>query len=369
MRIEIPANELRAMVKAAGEACATRTTRPVLECVKLEAAGDRLTASATDNEVGVRTSGAAVVRRPGECCTPAKRLAGVLAEIDGVVEVGADDTSVVVKLVGGKGRWTLPVEDPAEFPGVPGGVPGWEFTAPAEGVRAGLDQAEYACGKEDTNPRFATSALLVEAGEGAVAFVGTDTKRIGTAAVPAAVSGSGKDVLIPLKVVRAIRAAAGHGVGVDLTFTGGANEVVVAVGDTVVWGRLSAGKFPPWKQIVPKSCDHTFTCDPAAFGAAVKRAAVTADAEMRRVDFAFEAGKVTMRARGEGSGSSEVELELPGVDFTLDIAFDPVYLRETMTACLKAGCTQATVGLTNCEKPALFEWAGGKAVVMPMSSE
>jgi DNA polymerase-3 subunit beta len=364
VKIEIPGWELLALVKEAQTAVAARTTKPVLTCVLLDAHDDLLTVTGMDLEVGCRRTASAVVRRAGRCCVPADRLAKVLGEIAGVAELHADGDTLVVRVVGQKSKWTLPVYDAAEFPDFPQAIDGGKFTAEASALVRALDQSEYAAGRQDSSPRYAVNALLVEAVDGGVSLVGTDTKRIGSAGVTAAVDGWPEGVLVPLRAVKAIRAAVA-GFDGPVVVTANRNEIEVVAGGACVWSRLVSGRFPMWRQIVPKTSAHTFVADAAALGAKVKQAAVTADDELRRVDVTFSPGLVRMAAKGAETGASEVEMPL-AIDFDLEIAFDPVYLRGVCAACLEAGGSEMTVRITDSSKPAVFEWGGGMALVMPM---
>ena len=65
MRIEIAVHELQKLVKLAGMGAASRSTKPTLMGVKLDAHDDMLTASGTDLDVGVSRTIACQVRRAG----------------------------------------------------------------------------------------------------------------------------------------------------------------------------------------------------------------------------------------------------------------------------------------------------------------
>src|SRR3569832_6390 len=65
----------------AGNVVATRTPKPVLQCVKLSAQDDRLTISATDLEVAIRYSDNQVqIEQPGEILLPADKLRDIVRE-------------------------------------------------------------------------------------------------------------------------------------------------------------------------------------------------------------------------------------------------------------------------------------------------
>src|SRR5258708_9688629 len=64
-----------------GNVVAARTPKPVLLCVKLTAADDRLTVAATDLEVAVRYSDNQVqIEQPGETLVPADKIRDIVRE-------------------------------------------------------------------------------------------------------------------------------------------------------------------------------------------------------------------------------------------------------------------------------------------------
>src|SRR5919112_803442 len=73
----------------AGNVVAARTPKPVLQCVKLTAADDRLTVAATDLEVAIRYSDAQVqIEQAGEVLVPADKLRDIVREsVDDTVSI------------------------------------------------------------------------------------------------------------------------------------------------------------------------------------------------------------------------------------------------------------------------------------------
>src|SRR5436853_3841756 len=77
----------------AGNVVAARTPKPVLQCVKVTAADDKLTLAATDLEVAIRYSDAQVqIEQPGEILLPADKFRDIVRE-------SMDDT-LSIELVG-----------------------------------------------------------------------------------------------------------------------------------------------------------------------------------------------------------------------------------------------------------------------------
>lgn len=361
MKIEMEAGDLLALLKAVHKAVAQRTTKPVLAMVKLRAADDALTATATDLEVGLRASAACKVLRAGEACVAPGKLMSVLAEVGGLVELCHDGDVVRLKVVGRKDKWQFPARPPDEFPDLPGG--GGEAVAVlGADLRRAVRQAEYAASTKDNNPRFNCNGVLFEAGDGGLVLVGTDTKRLAVGECPADVPAGFKPALVPLKAVRLLVDLCPDGPAV-LRFTG--NDVLAECGGAVVYSRLLEGRFPQWRQFVPKRAAFAGPLG-LDFIQAVRAAAITSDDENKRVDVAFAGGSAVLTAAGAETGASEVVVDVPGCDFELKVAFDPAYLQGVWKAAAEAGAEGVAAEFGGSDKPAVFRWAGGMGLVMPM---
>ena len=83
-------------LNVAGTVVPTRSTMPVLQCVKVTAADDKLTIAATDREAGVRYTDSQVqIEQAGEALLPADKFRDIVRE-------SVDDT-LSIEVTGGDG--------------------------------------------------------------------------------------------------------------------------------------------------------------------------------------------------------------------------------------------------------------------------
>src|SRR5262245_15880070 len=104
----------------AGSVVAARTPKPVLQCVKLTAADDRLTIAATDLEVAIRYSDSQVqIEQAGEALVPADKLRDIVREsVDDTLAIETDkDNQIHVK--GQDSHFKLHTQPVSDFPPVP----------------------------------------------------------------------------------------------------------------------------------------------------------------------------------------------------------------------------------------------------------
>ena len=102
------------------------------------------------------------------------------------------------------------------------------------------------------------------------------------------------------------------------------------------------------------------------FQTAVRQAAIMTSEESMGVVFAFDKGKLTLRARGAETGSSRVEMEIDYSGSPLEISFDPRYLTDMLRVFDPD--TKFTLELNDSSSPALFRNETGdySYVVLPL---
>ncbi|MFO0849485.1 MAG: DNA polymerase III subunit beta [Gemmataceae bacterium] len=356
MKVTCIRDGLLTACRLVGAAVAARTTKPILSNIKAVAHDDALTLMATDLEVGIRYELRGVkVSRAGSAILPVVRLVSILQETgDGEITLDADAETTRIKLT--TGRYELPGGDPTEFPDLPGFDAGGRYHEVTAGVlRTLIKRTAFAAEKKEST-RWAVTGVLWEADAGKVRMVATDTKRLAMTEGPAEVHGEpeakGQSHLVPLKTVQLLEKNLtddGELVRVVLR----PNEALFQTERALIHTRLVEGRFPPYRDIIPKKLAVKLQVSVSELLARVRQAAITTDDESKRVDFRFEPGKAVLTARGPETGSSEVEMALPDYPGPeVEIAFDPAYLTDMLRAV--EGEPTATLEMTDGSKPALF---------------
>ena len=100
---------------------AARTPKPVLQCVKLTAAADKLTVAATDLEVAIRYSDSQVqIEEAGEALVPADKMRDIVREsVDDTLAI--EITGDTANIRGQDSHFKIFTQKASEFPPVPAG--------------------------------------------------------------------------------------------------------------------------------------------------------------------------------------------------------------------------------------------------------
>lgn len=373
MKLTVQRQPLLTGCQMVASAVAPRTTKPILSNIKAIAENDRLTLVAYDTEVGIRYEMRGItVTRSGSAILAITQLTQILRESDeDDVSLDADESGTKVKV--GKSRFEMPAYPVDEFPDLPAfddGGRSHEIQAGA--LKSLIRRTEFAADKKDST-RFALSGVLFESEpRGTLRTVGTDSKRLAVCEAKGTFHGEdgfkGGPHLIPAKAVTLVeRNITDDGETARISLRPG--EALFRFERVTVYTRLVEGRYPPYRDIIGQTQKQVTTAiilPRETFLSRVRQAAIMQDDESKRVDMTFEAGKVTMQARGAETGSSDVEMPLP--DYTgpeIQIAFDPQHLVEFLRAIEDV---EVTLEMSDGGKPALFKVGESyRHLVMPLA--
>ena len=340
MKISIPVAQLLNAVSAVHHCVAQRTTKPILGCIKLNVAGGILSATATDLEQAVkRTVVLGTEDTPDfDCVIDPKRLLAILKELSPTESVTLSRKDDTVKIVSTSAKWELQSQPVDDFPDIPESGTGVEFDIVGGVFKQAMKRTVFAAERRE-NTRYAVTGIYLEidAEANVLSMVATDTKRLALEKVPVTnlMVPEGKQTLTGLLPVKAMQLVERNlnAPEASIRVRLGTNDCTFTLDNAVIYTRLVEGRFPPFRQFIPRKLKPPVQLGTPEFASCIRRAAITTDDESKRVDFHFEPGKVTLQSRGPECGSSEVEMSLPGYDGAeVNIAFDPDFLTEMMKA-------------------------------------
>jgi DNA polymerase-3 subunit beta len=360
---------LRAFQMAASVA-PSRSPKPILQNVKLEATANGAILMGTDLEIGIRVEVTGFEAEvPGSVILPRDRFGKILAESgDDKLRLESDGSKTVVR--GGRSQFQLPSENPDEFPNVLGFEEQKYHEMPARFFREVVRRTVYATDNESS--RYALGGVLLELAEDKLTAVATDGRRLARQEGPAtSVGGHGTGdnmTIVPTRAMQLIeRALSDNEESIHLAARD--NDILVRCGRTTINSRLVEGRYPKWRDVFPRR-EGMIRVDLTAgpFYAAVRQAMIVTSEERRGVNFTFGGGKVVLAAHGAEMGESEVELPVAYDGEAVSITLDPRFFGEFLKV-LNAEQT-FTIELRNAESAALCTTEDGYAyVIMPLARD
>jgi DNA polymerase-3 subunit beta len=358
---------LLSATQVANVAVPTRDVKPILKNVKVIANEDRCVLMATDLELGIRMEVRAVkVTDEGDGILPAGRLLAILRESqDDELSIEVDSNACTVR--GEHMEFEMPSEDPANFPDLPVFADDKYHELEGGALREMIRRTVFAAA--DDVGRYSMTGVLWELEAEQATLVATDGRRLalakGTAIPHGEHSTKGMSPVVPTKAMSLLeRNLTDDKEMVQVCLR--PNEVLFRTGRAVVYSRLVEGRFPDYRQVLPKKQTVKVPLQVPAFTAAVRQAAIMTDEESKRVVFKFAKGKLTMQAQGATSGRSKVDLPVEFDAKALDISFNPAFLIDMLRVL--APDAELVLEMVDGASPAMFKSGPGYSyLVMPLT--
>jgi DNA polymerase-3 subunit beta len=351
----------------ASAAIPARDVKPILKNLKAIADDGRCTLMATDMEVGIRLDVQGLtILEPGEAILPAAKLLAILREArDGELTIEADPSACQVK--GPSLEFEMPSEDPTQYPDLPTFAEDKFHEITSGSLREMIRRTVFATA--DETARYSMTGVLWELDENVAKLVATDGRRLalaqGTATAHGGHTTKGQAPVVPTKAMNLLeRNLQDDEETVKICLR--PNEVLFRTERAVVYSRLVEGRFPDYKQVMPKKQGTRVVLQAAPFQAAVRQAAIMTDEDSKRVTFRFSKNNLTLKAQGATAGRSKVELPIEYDSKTLEIGFNPTYLVDMLKVLPPDA--ELTLDLLDAGSPALFRsGAEYSYLVMPLT--
>ena len=325
MKVSCDREQLLQAFQTVASVAPSRSPKPILQNVKLEAEGESVILSATDLEVGIRHSVSGVdVQSPGVVVLSVSRFGSILRESsDETLHMEADGQGTTIR--GERSQFRLSAENPAEFPEVTSFQEASFLEVPARLLRELIRRTVFATDNESS--RYALGGVKLEFEENAITAIGTDGRRLAKMRGPVTTTGTPIDAsqttIVPTKAMQLIeRAITPADAEVQVTVKG--NEILVHTPRATVSAVLLQGRFPDWKKVFPEQgAGVRLELAIGATNTAVRQAAIVTSEESRGVDFTFGDGTLVLSGRAAEVGQSRVELPINYDGEELTVTLDP----------------------------------------------
>jgi DNA polymerase-3 subunit beta len=308
-----------------------KTTIPILSNVLMEARGDRLYLTATDLELGLRTSCPAKVKKEGSGTIPAKKLLDytrLLPEADITLKFAENHWAT---LTCGRSKTRIAGMSRESFPELPA-MPQSASAIPAKQLAGMISRTMFAISMEES--RFTLNGALLLLGDKGITMVATDGHRLAYINRDGAGSGhQASRALVPRKAMGEITKLAEDG-GADssIHFASDDNHLFFEFGPRLLISRKLTGNFPDYERVLPGDNTHTALISKDEVKAAIERVAQFADERSRAIRVQFSAGEIRIFASALETGESEENVPADYTGPDLEIGFNAQYLLEFLRA-------------------------------------
>ncbi|HKB97794.1 MAG TPA: DNA polymerase III subunit beta [Terriglobales bacterium] len=368
MEITVSKSELLRELTATQGVVERKTTIPILSNYLFEAAGDKLSLTATDLDLSLRTSCSAKVKKEGACTIPARKLydyVKLLPDADITIRL-LENHWVSIRC--GRSNTKMVGMAKSNFPGLPVFPSVGLIKIPAAVLRSMISKTGFAIASEES--RYTLNGALMVLKPESITMVATDGHRLAhverTGEKFEGVSGEMK-TLIPKKAMDELKSLLDSDVE-TIDFAKDESTLFFRVGPRLLTSRQLTGQFPNYEAVLPKDVSKSITLQGEELGAAIARVAQFADERSRAVRLRLEKGELKLSASSTETGESEDSIEIAYDGEPMAIGFNAQYLIDFIKA---TGSCEVKLELKDAQSAGQLRPAEGedykyRYIVMPM---
>ncbi len=331
-----------------------RNTLPILSNVKLVVKGDALIMTATDMDLEIRESVAAIVMESGETTAPAHMLHDIIRKIsdNASIEITLKDSIMTVRA--GRSVFKLSCLPVNEFPELGGGEFSHTMNIQAERIRALIDRTRFAMSTEEV--RYYLNGIFLHAtdsdGTPVLRAVATDGHRLARFEMPLPEGAADMpEIIIPRKTIGELRKILDDAAD-DVTINISPNKIKFSFDHIVLTSKLIDGKYPEYSRVIPPANDKIIDVDPKIFGGAVDRVATMTEGKIRAIKMTLNGKTLTLAADSMDTGSAVEDLEVLTESPNIEIGFNARYLLDIANNITGNDCR---IILSNGATPAIIQ--------------
>ena len=334
MEISVSKFELLRELTATQGVVERKTTIPILSNFLFEAADNRLTITATDLDLSLRTSCAAKVKKEGACTIPARKLYDYVKLLpDGDISIKLLENHWV-NIRSGRSNTKMVGMARANFPGLPAFPSSGVVKVPAQTLRSMIGRTIFAISNEES--RYTLNGGLMVLKPESITLVATDGHRLAHIEKTGEqfdVSGENK-TLIPKKAMSELYSLlSAKADEVDfIDFAKDESTLFFRIGERLLTSRQLTGQFPNYEAVLPKENTKSIVVHGADLSTALQRVAQFADERSRAIRLKLDKNEIKISSSSTDAGESEDSIEIAYTADPMTIGFNSEYLIDFLKA-------------------------------------
>jgi DNA polymerase-3 subunit beta len=333
MEITVSKFELLRELTATQGVVERKTTIPILSNYLFEAGGDRLSLTATDLDLSLRTACNAKVKKEGSCTIPARKLHDYVKLLP--------DADITIKLLEnhwvsircGRSNTKMVGMARSNFPSLPAFPTAGVVKIPAGVLRQMIAKTTFAIATEES--RYTLNGALMVLKPESITMVATDGHRLAHIERSGekfdGISGEMK-TLVPKKAMDEIKSLLDSTDVEAIEFAKDESTLFFRIGPRLLTSRQLTGQFPNYEAVLPKDNNKSVTVNCEDLSGAIQRVAQFADERSRAVKMKLEKGELKISATSPETGESEDSIETSYNGDPVTIGFNAAYLLDFLKA-------------------------------------
>jgi DNA polymerase III subunit beta len=314
-----------------------QSSLPILSNFLFETEKGRLKISATNLEIGILVYVGAKIESEGKIAVPARILSQFVQNLVSgeVLELEVKDRHLLVK--GGSSEMRIKVLDGKDFPIIPQYKKEYPLTLPAQKVKQALGRLLFCVSTNESRVELTGVQMFFE--EKQLSLAATDSFRLAEEVISytenAQQGEQSTSIIIPTHTLQEIGRSLSPETD-EIKMAIEENQLFFELGNIQIVSRIINGKFPDYKQIIPKDFQVKVSLEKEALLRSLKIASTLSSYTAGEIALVLnpqeKTATVIARSQEMGENQSVITAEfIEGVS-PLTLVFNPRYLIEGLGA-------------------------------------
>ncbi len=357
-------------------------TLPILENILLETEGGMLRISATNLEIGVFLKVGAKVEKEGKITVPAKLLSSFVNNLPGDSTVSLVVENQALKVSSGSVEATMKGLLAQDFPIIPEMEGSFLFSLPAQEIKESIPRLISCASLDSSRPELSGVNMLLFENE--IHMAATDSFRLAESVVPIKKENEeeyklfvekNNSLIIPANTLSEVLRVISPETK-DIKVSIEESQIFFQIDNVRIVSRLINGKYPEYKQIIPKQFSTKIIVLRDELLRAVKIAGIFAKNKAGEVKFEIDPttseARVYSKAEEVGDNKTVLQAEVTGPK--QEIIFNPRYIVDGVQ---NISTTKVSFLMNDSSSPAVLRMVEGKNndeiknytyIIMPIKS-
>ncbi len=307
---------------------ANRNTMAILNNVKLDAEGGKLTITATDLDILVSESIAANIITSGSLTVNARALFDIIRKTpDDSVDIRGNADTGKIQIKGKSCRFSLPCLNSDEFPIIDRGDLDCEFDINAIDFLKLLNKTKFAVSNNEA--QYYLNGVNLHTDDDKLISCGTNGHKLAKVSIDFMVDNF-PNIILSTKSVGIIakifdKPTANIKIAVSTT------KICIACDDTSLIAKLIDGTFPDVNRCIPIGNDKIFNINRELILKSIDRVSLAASAKTSKITLSIKSNIATLSAKSDESGDAADDLEIACDIEDFKINFNSKYAIEILS--------------------------------------
>ncbi len=344
MKLIIAKDNLISAVMTVSKAVPSKTTMPILECILINAATEKIKLTANDTELGIETTVAGEIAEHGVIAVPADIFTNIVRKLpDGDVRIDTKDETVTIRC--GQSRFTIQGRDGQDFTQLPEVDREYAVEITQFTLRDIINKTLFSASTNDSN-KIMTGELF-EVRDKTLRVIALDGHRIAIRSVELRQSYDNEKAIIPGKTLSEIsKILGGDTEKTAKIYFSDKYVLLFAFDETIVVSRLIDGEYFMVDQMLSKDYSTHFRIKRQDLLSSLDRSVLLVKEEDKKpILFLITDGNLELRISSTiGSMDENLAIEKDlidalraideeEVDIYLQSSRAPAFIRDDSTYC------------------------------------